>query len=268
MEAWHDFAGFIVMIVVLPSLLLLAHYTRPKARQKPAEASSASLPQRLAAPPLWFSISAIIWLGVAAICTEFWYRAHETNLISNQRWSVAWPLNSPQFKKSVVPEASLAILRCSDSDAASWQDASGDSWSGFLLRWRAGRNSAQLAKGHRPDICFPAAGAQLLEDHGIIIVPVGGLRLPFHYQSFDTGQTVSHVFYCLWSDRRSPVDTSNEESGSTLSRLQAALGGKRNLGQQVLEIVIRNADSESEAQRLFNQMVPTLIRFDSDGASG
>lgn len=267
MQAWHDTAGLIVMIIVLAGLLLLAHYMRPRTQQKPAAPAVASLPQRLAMPPLWFSISAIIWLGVAAISTELWYRAHERNLVSNQRWSVVWPLSSSEFKKTTVPEGSLAILRCSDSDAASWQDDSGNSWSGFLLRWRPGRNSAQLAKGHRPDICFPAAGAQLLEDHGIITVPVGGLRLPFRYQTFNTGQTVAHVFYCLWSDHRSPVDADDEDTGATSGRLRAALAGERNLGQQVLEIVIRNTDSESEARQLFNQMLPTLIHVDGDGAS-
>lgn len=267
MENWHDTAGMIVMIVALVGLLLLAHFIRGKSVGKPGEVSTHDEQERLAMPPVWFSASAIVWLAIAGLSTEFWYRVHESNLTANERWSVVWPINSPDFKRTEVPEASLAILRCSDSDAATWQDTSGNRWSGFLLRWRPGRNSAQLAKGHRPDICFPAAGAQLLEDHGLVTVSIGGLHLPFHYQTFDTGQTVSHVFYCLWSDRRSPNAADAEEDGSVLGRMRAVASAKRNLGQQVIELVVQSADSSDTVIPLFNQTVPALIHLDTDTLS-
>jgi exosortase len=267
MQTWHDPAGWVVMIVALVGLLLLAHLMRSKSVGRPAEISTHDVQERLWMPPVWFSASAIVWLAVAGLSTEFWYRAHESNLVANERWSVDWPVNSADFKITQVPEASLAILRCSDSEAAAWQDASGNRWSGFLLRWRPGRNSAQLAKGHRPDICFPAAGAQLLEDHGLVTVSVGGVHLPFHYQTFNTGQTVSHVFYCLWSDRRSPNVANAEEDGSVLSRVRAVVAAKRNLGQQVIELVVETADSSDAVIPLFSQTLPALIHLDANTLS-
>lgn len=267
MEKVHDWAGLIVMIVVLIGLLLLAHFMQGKSAATPGGASIDAGQERFVMPPIWFSASAILWLAIAGLSTEFWYRFHESNLVANERWSVAWPVNSAEFKKTEVPEGSLAILRCSDSDAASWEDASGNRWSGFLLRWAPGRNSAQLAKGHRPDICFPAAGAQLLEDHGIIIASVGGVQLPFHYQTFVTGQTVSHVFYCLWSDRRSRNAVDAEEDGSLSSRVRAVIDAKRNLGQQVIELVIQTADSSDVVIPLLNQTLPGLIRLDANTLS-
>ena len=263
MQNWHDTAGLVVMIVVLIGLMLLAHFMRDKSAATPWGASIGAGQERLPMPPIWFSASAILWLSIAGLSTEFWYRFHESNLVANERWSVVWPADSPAFKRTKVPDGSLAILRCSDSDAASWEDPSGNRWSGFLLRWSPGRNSAQLAKGHRPDICFPAAGAQLLEDHGIITVSVGDVHLPFHYQTFETGQTLSHVFYCLWSDRRSPSAADADEAGSLLSRVRAVTAAKRNLGQQVIELVVQTGDSSDAVIPLFNQTLPGLIQLDT-----
>jgi hypothetical protein len=180
-------------------------------------------------------------------------------LIPNIRWSIAWPVDSPQFSRNAVPERSLAIIRCSDSQAASWDDESGNHWSAFLLRWNPGENSDQLAKGHRPDICYPAAGAPMVEDFGLVTLTANGVPLAFRHQSFEQGSKLKHVFYCLWSDRISPGDKPKMEAGSQISRLQAVLAGERNLGQQVLEIVLQGPDSSDEAvtavQRQLNQLI-------------
>src|SRR5579859_5976882 len=51
MEAWHNSAGVMVMLVVLPGLLLLAHLMRP--RTKPVVATSSSGPPVFPAVSLW-----------------------------------------------------------------------------------------------------------------------------------------------------------------------------------------------------------------------
>ena len=202
----------------------------------------------------------LLWIAATQAGTEVWYRAHESNLIPNVRWSVAWPAQNPQFKKTDVPANSLAILRCSNSDAASWQDEEGNEWSAFLLRWDPGKNSEQLAKGHRPDICFPAAGAQLIEDFGQTNLQAGGVELPFRHQSFESDDRLLHVFYCLWSDRRAPDEPALIEDGTRNSRWQAVLAGKRHLGQRVLEIVLQGPGSSDEAVSLLKQQLPNLVR--------
>ncbi len=262
MEAWHDTAGILVMLIVLPGLMVLAHVMKPKASQ----AVSGSAPTPAPAPallpilPRWLGIAALVWIGAALLLTEAWYRTHETNLVPNARWSVAWPAQSPRFKKTAVPENSLAILRCSDSEAASWQDDEGNEWSGFLLRWAPGKNSAQLAKGHRPDICFPAAGARLVEDFGQTTMQAGGVDLPFRHLSFESDTKLLHVFYCLWSDRQAPDQAALPEDGSRDSRLLAVLAGQRHLGQRVLEIVLQGPDSSDEAVTALKQELPNLVR--------
>jgi hypothetical protein len=154
----------------------------------------------------------------------------------------------------------LAILRCSNSEAASWQDEDGNQWSAFFLRWEPGRNSDQLAKGHRPDICLPAAGLRFVDDLGQVDFKANGIELLFQHATFESGGRLLHVFYTLWSDYRAPDEKPVLENGTQASRLQAVLAGKRNLGQQVLEIAIQEPDSGDEAAALLKKQISSLIR--------
>ena len=319
MEAWHDTAGLLVMIIVLPSLLGLAYLMKPRTRRvpgshpvsvgetgavpslqkSPQHALQRSLPTVLPLPfrrgegrgegsfhvaypvvpsiiskgdrtgpswlppiPRWAGILAVLWIGVGEAASEAWYRVHETQLIAAPRWSVAWPTQNPRFRKTAVPENALAILRCSDSAAATWEDDAGNQWSAFILRWKPGKNSAQLAKGHRPDICFPAAGAHLLDDFGQVSVPIQNFEIPFHHETFDTGGKIVNVFYCLWSDRISPDETPLAKHGPQMTRLLAVLAGKRNLGQQELEVVLAGPETRNDAVAAFKTTLPALIQMD------
>jgi len=258
MEEWHDTAGLLVMVIVLSSMFGLAWWMKPRA---PRISPGASADQPLKALlPSWVGMTVLAWLAVVAITTEVWYRVHESNLIPNQQWSVAWPVRSTDFKKTVIPEKSLAILRCSNNEAAAWQDEEGNQWSAFVLRWNPGKNSAQLAKGHRPDICFPAAGARLAGDFGQIAVETGGVSMTFRHQTFESGPRLLHVFHCLWSDRVSLREKRLVEDGSQASRIQAVMAGERNLGQQVFEVVVQGPDSSDAAVALFKSKFPLLVK--------
>jgi hypothetical protein len=246
------------MIIVLPALLGLA---KVLTSGKPANRIEAPAPRSvLRSVPKWIAVSMLIWTALGEAGSELWYRIHETKLVPTPRWSAVWPTHNPRFKATTVPQKALSILRCSDSDAAEWEDAAGNQWSGFLLRWKAGKNSAQLAKGHRPEVCFPAAGARLLEDQGQLTVRISDFQIPFRTESFEIGNKTVYVFYCLWPDRISLRQGSLLEDGSQWSRVEAVLAGKRNLGQQVLELVVSGPDSAAEAANTLREALPTLIR--------
>jgi hypothetical protein len=210
----------------------------------------------------WMGISALGWLLAVQAATELWYSRHEASLVPNTRWSVVWPVQNPQFKNTAIPENSLALLRCSDSEAGIWQDEAGNQWSAFLLQWKPGKNSEQLAKGHRPDICFPAAGARLADDFGRVTLDANGVQLNFRHLSFESGSKLLHVFYCLWSDRISLHEEPRLEDGSQASRIQAVMEGKRNLGQRVFEIVVAGPYSNDAAVDLIKTELPLLVRRD------
>ena len=258
MAAWHDAAGNVIMLIVLPGLMVLAYLMKPKTSA--SLAPPASQPGWFPPTPRWIGLAIMGWLLAVVLATEGWYRYHERELIPNVEWSVRWPVDNPQFAKTTVPVNSLAILRCSDSAAGAWQDPDGNHWSAFLLRWAPGRNSAELAKGHRPDICFPAAGARLVDDLGRVTLDANGVVIPFRHQSFASGGKLIHVFYCLWSDRIAPHRETTVEAGPYASRLLAVTTGNRNLGQKVLEIVVQGPDSSDEAVAALKEQLPSLIR--------
>jgi exosortase/archaeosortase family protein len=257
MESWHNLAGTIVMIIVLTGLVLLAYLITPKSNAGTHKSPAVVVPW--VTLPRWFGLALVTCLAATAAVTELWYRSHETTLIANPSWSMAWPANNPDFKKSELPEKSLAILRCSDSQAASWRDEDGNAWSGFLLRWPAGRNSAQLAKGHTPEICLTAAGATKIDDFGPVTFQAGGITLPFRHQTYESRGQVAHVFYCLWPERIAVGEKPVLENGSRASRLEAVLAGKRHLGQQVLEFTIAGPQSRDAAADLLKHELPKLI---------
>lgn len=260
MQTWHDTIGNIVMLIVLPCLMGMAYLMKPKT--SPPVPSLVGRHKIFPKMPRWVGISVLGWLLAVQLATEAWYRYHEASLIPNIPWSLAWPVHDSKFKTTSIPENSLAILRCSDSQAAAWQDDDGNDWSAFLLRWNPGKNSVQLARGHRPDICFPAAGAQLVEDFGRISLNPNGVAMTFRHQTFESGTKLLHVFYCLWSDRISTRKEPAVEENSQASRIQAVMEGKRNLGQQVLEIVIQGPDSNEEAVNLLKLQLPQLVKRD------
>ena len=257
MEAWHDTAGMLVMLIVLPCLIGLSYLMKPKGLvEQPASLERTGLKPI----PRWVGFVVLLWLFAAELGTEIWYRVHEKKLVENVNWSVVWPEQAGHFRKMDLPENSKTVLRCSRSEAASWQDADGNDLSAFVLRWDPGRNSAQLAKGHRPDICFPATGAKLVNDFGQVIIPASGFDLPFHYQSFLSGDKLLHVFYCLWSDRVSATKSAANDSSMRATRIRAALEGERNLGQKVIEIVISGPETRDEAVDLLRSEMPRLVR--------
>jgi len=265
MAAWHDTAGNIIMLIVLPSLMALAYLLKPKPTpdQVPAESPPEKWSDASPWAPRWVGAAMLAWLLAVLAANEAWYRYHEKSLVPNVAWRVIWPVDNPGFVKSAVPENALAILRCSDSAAGAWPDPAGNQWSAFLLRWAPGKNSVQLARGHRPDICFPAAGAKLVAEFDPVTVEANGVTIPFRHQSFAIGEKLAHVFYCLWSDRISPQGEATGEIGSYASRLLAVKTGQRNLGQKVLEIELQGPDSSESAVSALKQQLPTLVRRQS-----
>ncbi len=260
MESIHDTVGNTVMFIVLPCLIGLADLIKPRAWGMAPE--PVRPPYAAPALPRWVGLAALVWLILTQGFTELWYRSHEARLVLNTPWVLNWPVQNASFHKTTISQTSLAILRCTDSQAANWTDNGGNDWSAFLLRWAPGRNSEQLAKGHRPDICFPAAGAKLVEDYGRITVHPNGVTLTFRDQSFSVASGYLHVFYCLWSDRIAPHEDISQtvEDGSQALRIRNVLAGKRNLGQRVLEIVIHGPDSNEDAIQLLKQELPELVK--------
>jgi exosortase/archaeosortase family protein len=258
MHGWHDAAGTAVMLIVLPGLLGLAALIRPRNQTEP---QGSAEPVRLALPLPWL-VGALVWLVAVEGLTEWWYRQHEASLVDAARWTVTWPVAQNGYREMPIPENAQAILRCNEHQGAAWRDDSGNTFMVYFLRWDPGRNSAQLAKGHRPEICLPGTGAKLIEDLGDIQVELGTLTLPFRQYVFEARGGTLHVFYCLWPDRVSRQEHAIVEDGSLASRLEAVRLGKRHVGQRVLEVAIAGPTKPEQGLQALQEQLPTFLRIE------
>jgi exosortase len=219
MEAWHDNAGTLVMVIVLAGLMVLAALLNPTTPRSPRV--PANNPLKFPELSRWAGLATLGWLAAVMLLTEQWYRMHESRLVTNPVWRVEWPVQNASFQRTTVSDESLAILRCNHSEAGHWEDDDGVQWSAFFLRWDAGKNSAALAKGHRPDVCLPASGSRLADDFGRTNVAVADLKIPFTHQTFLADSRLLHVFYCLWPDRVSAGETTISTEDSRGGRVAA-----------------------------------------------
>jgi hypothetical protein len=207
--------------------------------------------------PLKPLLAILCWGLLAELLTQAWYRSHETASVANAHWSVTWPERNSQAVP--IDDQVRSMLRYSDGHEQTWEDPLGNQWHAFFFRWAPGRNSAQLASAHTPDVCFRGAGYHLANDLGLQSFPIKDITVPFQQYVFTGGASPLHVFYCRWEDQLNQPQPNLHEDGTKLSRLRAVLAGHRHLGQQVLEITLSGPETAQEAFSLFERQISRLI---------
>ena len=140
----------------------------------------------------------------------------------------------------------------------------------FFFRWNAGSGTILRARAHRPDICLPSAGWKQLGTDRVESFRISpGRSLAFrrftfgHIESKET-PVRAHAYYCLHEDRVHAAEKDRQDLYSNwdlADRWRVVKEGIRNLGQQVLEVIIlapAGVDEKVIDQR-FGEMLPALI---------
>jgi exosortase len=252
---WHDPLGYVLMA---GCFLLIIAVSRVILGPLPAIAPALSVSSPTSYPyRMIVSLGAwilFIWAG-----SEIWYRLHTP--AQTVRWSIVWPIHKAEFADIPFSKTELDMLAFNRGRGAEWTEADGSHWVAYFFKWAQGPSwSRILARGHRPEVCFPAAGYKASGDHGMIEIQMEGLSIPFHALDFDDGVRKSYVFFCLWEDGVKSSDRSgHEDRWIQLTRLRSVLLGRRSLGQQTLEVVISGYDSAEQAAAAFRREIVTLI---------
>lgn len=274
-ERQHDFIGYFILGTVFCGSLLIATLLKrlPAPPRRPAQPASAAPEPRLwnLSPAVWIAVS--VWLLLAEAAVEGWYRWHERGLPTGAAWTLQWPEKAPGFKNVPIPELTARILRYDEGRSASWQATPNPREGGFLMfafRWNPGRNSTQLATDHRPDVCLPASGLKQVADHGRKKYTIEGTDRTIEFQQLEFSRPSSpsqrlHVFFSLTEDvPRTNLDFNVYEPGSLPAqfwrRLRLALAGRRNLGQQMIEILMFDAGTSEDAAAAFPEFLRKTIR--------
>jgi exosortase len=246
MESWHDPAGLTILVVCLFGLWIASLIMMRRDVPSPISPKIDNQSSRfawsysgLAALALWFLL---VEAGV-----QFWYGTHTS--IASLRWNVDWPETENDYKQVPITPAAEGMLRYNQGGGASWEQ-DGRQWMMYFFRWLPGRTAARYVKVHRPDICLPASGRTLQYDNGIRMLEVHGVNLPVRSYRFDDRGTPLHVFYCYWDARSSyaTVATAEFEDWSPRGRVRAAVQGRRDIGAQMLEIIVWGYDNDAEAR--------------------
>ena len=98
-------------------------------------------------------------------------------------------------------------------------------------------------------------------DNGIRLLNVNGVNLPVRSYRFDDHSAPLHVFYCYWDARSSyeNVRAAEEEDWTPRGRIRAALRGRRELGAQMLEVVVWGYEDDSEARAALLQHLTQMV---------
>lgn len=253
-KRWHDPAGYSILIICLVALWLISLFLRRHQRDEVILTSEhSSFPiSRL------FLVSLCGLLALAEVGTWFWYRAHRSpaNLVA---WSINWPQNSADFRRVPVAEEAQELLRYNEGGGASWTGADGHAWQMYFFRWLPGRTAGLFIKNHRPDICLPASGIMQRGPAAFRLQTINDIPLPIRNYAFDASGTPLYVFYCYWDGTAPDPSQLNAENWTARGRLEAAWRGKRDVGTQMLELIVAGYSSRAEAEQAASAQLQKLI---------
>jgi exosortase len=256
--AWHDPIGYALMAACFLGVLGAARIIA---------GPLVKLPPAVKARPVHYPYGVLAglggWIVFIFLGTEFWYRGHTAT--QTTQWSVAWPVHKAGFTDIPITKSEADALIFNQGRGAMWTDGDGSHWVAYFFRWTQGPSwSRILARGHRPEVCFPASGYRACGDHGMISVQAKGLSIPFHALDFQDGADKEYVFFCVWEDGlKSSESLRSQDNWSQLTRLRSVLLGERGLAQQTLEIVISGYKNQAEAETALRREIATLIETGS-----
>jgi exosortase len=268
---WHDLAGYaIVLLVCIGVIAIATRLARGKVESKNSKLEGDRGHSTFVPSTFYFLL--FIWLVAIEISVESWYRIHERQMQAVPGWTIRWPQNAAGFHDVPIDEGVRGTLRYDEGREAVWNPSLGLRCFLFFFRWKPGGASVVRARAHRPDICLPSAGWE----------PLGGgvtrsyqmdrhLTLPFRRVDFANGNraAIAHTFFCLQEDRRTnetrtdlSLPPGTQPDWSLSARWRVVRNGVRNMGQQVIELVlISNEQAPPEsADAEFARLLPELIQ--------
>ncbi len=258
---WHDPAGYTIFIASFASLWLLATFLS-RQQASPAECKPLHIP-RLPLHPAMLSC-AVIWALAVEGITEAWFRYREGVREQPLVWNVRWPERGAVVRALEIPDEARSILRFTDGNSALIEWPVGATWQVFFFRWEPGRSSVQLATMHRPEICLPAVGFELVGPITTVNIPIGTMQLPFSGSEFKCNDERMFVYRCVWEDQPvTGVARNHNFDTSVRGRIASTWYGRRNLGQRLLQIGILGVGDEEAAREDLRRKMSGLISHES-----
>jgi exosortase len=252
---WHDWIGTAALLFGFAGMPGLAWLWKTQPPNLGRDREISPVPRIFA--PQWIALA---WLALIFAGTEIWYRIHERRLIERLSWQVTWPAGNDTVASQPIPESTRVILRYDDGKTAAWEQPRGVRWWSFFAHWKPQRAALQLARSHSPEICLPAIGRNFRLARPDVNVRAGAVSLDFRSYEFEQNGRPLFVFVCVQEDKRVASGPSDTGEWNLLGRLRAALDGKRNLGQRLLEVAVLGLDDFAQASEALSKTAEEILR--------
>lgn len=286
-DAWHDRAGGLELVVALAGVVALwlyldrrytavaakkakretAPHERPAAIERPAVAP-LPLPRQAALATALALIYASAWIG-----TAWWYGSIGSGNDSGggigggggSITPVRWGLIAPPagWQPYELEPVSRDLLRCDAAEGltTAGTDENGRAWIVLHLDWDRDPALRYLASLHSPDVCLPNTGARLDAVLGLHHVEAGGARFTLQAMRFTARERTMHVFHGLWDATRGRALTPAENAAVNFNaeRWRLVRERRRSLALSQLTVVVQGCRSDEEALAVLREQMPRLI---------
>jgi exosortase len=255
---WHDLIGTAALLGGMAGILGLAWLWKREPEAAPGLTRPAAVREALGP-----QLIALVWLAAVFAGTEIWYRSHERHLIARPRWQASWPGGNDTVTSLPIPETTRVILHYDEAKSAAWENPGGTRWWAFFARWKPQRAALQLVRSHSPEICLPAIGRNFRMARPGLNLRAGSVPLDFRSYEFEQNGHPLFVFVCIQEDKRVASSPTESEEWNARGRLRAALNGKRNLGQRLLEIAVSGVDDFASATEAVSKTVNEIVKAEA-----
>jgi exosortase len=252
---WHDWIGTAALLCGLAGMLALAWLWKAEPANFARNRAISPVPGIFASQ--WMALA---WLALIFAGTEIWYRIHERQLMERPRWQVTWPAENDTVAALPIPESTRVILRYDDAKSAAWEQPRGVRWWSFFAHWKPRRAALQLVRSHSPEICLPAIGRNFRMARPDVNLRAGPVSLDFRSYEFEQNGRPLFVFVCIQEDKRVASGRADTGEWNLQGRVRAALDGKRNLGQRLLEVAILGLDDFAQASEALSKTAAEILR--------
>ncbi len=257
---YHDEAGLSITFVCTAMLWLLAWLmSRKKLEAAPECASSPEpIPGVGSRQFIFASCAVCIWIAMADVGVETWFRSREARIKPGPDWSLNFPKDNPTFKEIAMTDKTRKLLQFDDGEQGEWKDSDGNYWNGFYFNWDAGRVAGYLAKRHTPEICMTAVGNRLVSGPTLSLVRVKGIVLPVRSYLFKTALGPMYVYHCRWE---AGVDDDKyvAQDSARFNLIRAIWNGRGKHGQKVIEFMIQGCPDADQAELALKRELEKFI---------
>lgn len=260
--AWHDPAGYALLVVCLGGLVLAGWIWRGHAGKVRRLAGRA---EAFAVRPRAVALAGVVAVVVLAIeaGTQAWYFQGDRAADDVPRLQATLPRGERSFQEDPFDAQMQTMLQCDTHELGHWTAETGAARAGYVLGWRNGQSARFTTAQHNPTVCLPMSGNELARERGVVNVTVAGVTLPFQAYVFQSERGPMHVYYLQWDVRGGETFARRAGGGGMrqwiAQQWREVRRGRRNFEALVFTLAIWGARDDADADQALARELPELV---------